>query len=182
MVRDLLANRDPIGIAQSPGYVVTVLAAWCCYIFALVVVRLASRRRWVQKCLDYKNRHGAKLSEFALNLSMSSLGMSSVIVALGTQMTPLWIWGPVFGLTASFGGGIVCNLICRAEVSVFKGDLFPEIVTLWTLLLSVFFIWEAHRVDRQEIHLAILVSLIGSLATRWFVVRMEWRDSSLKRQ
>ena len=59
-----------------------------------------------------------------------------------------------------------------------KGTFYAEIALVWGLILSVFLMWYANRLDYDptEISLAIVIVLIGALLTR--MAAFQWRVKS----
>ena len=85
----------------------------------------------------------------------------------------------VLAALAGAGGGIIRDAIRGDANNPFlKGTFYAEIALVWGLILSLFLMWYANRLDYDptEISLAIVIILIGALLTR--MAAFQWRVKS----
>jgi polar amino acid transport system substrate-binding protein len=166
VVRDLLLQREPLGVVRDPLALITVFAT---VLIGMVVIRVMSRfdagflARYAQS-----HRHlGTRLIEIFDAVGLASFTVVGVVVVLDTSAQPLWLWGPIAAaMTASFGG-LMRDLVRRDQVDAdLRGEFYPEIAILWGLALALFLQWEGGRLQPEEILLAVIVTLLGAFLTR----------------
>ncbi|MCY7285760.1 MAG: TRIC cation channel family protein [Cyanobacteria bacterium CAN_BIN43] len=108
-------------------------------------------------------------------LGLSTLSIIGVIVALETQSSPLWLWGPIFAAVTSAGGGIIRDMV-RADPNnpSLKGSFYPIIAIIWGFIFSMFIIWYSSRLNYypDEIFKAVMVIIAGSFITRVIAIFM----------
>jgi polar amino acid transport system substrate-binding protein len=173
VLRDLLVGREPIAILASP---LPLLLVFGTVLGGFVVVRSAAilrRSRLGGRVADRVAAHpvGRQLYEFCDAIGLAAFTVTGVAVAISTYAQPLWIWGPLLaGLTAA-GGGILRDLVRQAGgIASLKTSFYGEVPLLWGLLLSVYLLWEGTDLDHREFAVAIVVTVVGALATRIAVV------------
>jgi polar amino acid transport system substrate-binding protein len=166
VMRDLLLQREPIGIVRNP---LSLLAVFATVLAGMVVIRVMSRLN-AGLFGDYARAHrrlGARLIEILDAVGLAAFTVVGVVVVLDTSAHPLWLWGPIAAaLTASFGG-LMRDLVRRDQVDAdLRGELYPEIAIVWGLALALFLQWEGTRLQPDEIRLAVIVTLLGAFLTR----------------
>jgi len=163
IVRDLLLQREPLGIVQNPEALLTVFGT------VLVVIKTIPRIRagLLTKYLQSHARLGTRLIEVFDAIALAAFTVVGVVVALDTSAQPLWLWGPIAAvLTASFGG-LMRDLFRHDRVIAnLRGELYPEIAVVWGLALAIFLEWEGERLQPDEIKLGVIVTILGAFLTR----------------
>jgi polar amino acid transport system substrate-binding protein len=182
MIRDLVVNRETVGVLANPAYVlaviVTVLAGYLGFY-------LADRMGWASRrdgisANDSDDRIVRKVSlntpiAFFDALGLAAFTVIGVVVAVESKSNPLWLWGPLLAALTGAGGGIARDVI-RADANnpFLKGTFYAEVALIWGSMLSLFLMWYANSLDYKpaEISLAVVVTLIGALLTRMAVFHM----------
>src|SRR6516164_3183599 len=165
VVRDLILQREPLGIVRDPAALLTVFGTVLAGTF--IIKSMSYVRGGFTKRLASSAHLGTRFIELFDAVALAAFTVVGVIVALDTTAQPLWLWGPIAAvLTASFGG-LMRDLFRRDRILAnLRGELYPEIAAVWGLALALFFDWEGARLQTDEIRLAVIVTLVGAFLTR----------------
>jgi polar amino acid transport system substrate-binding protein len=165
-VRDLLLQRNPLGIVRDPEALLIVFAT---VLAGLVIIRAASLvPAWRPvKYLRARAGLGVRAIEVFDAIGLAAFTVTGVVVVLDTPAQPLWLWGPVAAAITSSFGGLIRDLFRRDRVVTdLRGELYPEIAAVWGLALSIFLQWEGERLQPGEIWLGVIVTIVGVFVTR----------------
>jgi polar amino acid transport system substrate-binding protein len=170
VVRDLMLQRDPLGIVRDPAALLTVLGT---VIAGMIVIKMLSRVRagLLMKQLEANTRLGNRLIETFDAVALAAFTVVGVVVVLDTRTQPLWLWGPIAAvLTGSFGG--VMRDLFRHDrvVANLRGELYPEIAAAWGLALALFLQWEGGRLQTDELRFGVIIALLGVFLTRMVAI------------
>ncbi len=168
VLRDLLVGRHPIGVMSSPVYLQlvlgTVLLAYAVGRVAAALPRLAPPslgRAWRERLFDLADAIG-----------LGTFSVVGVAVAVGTP-GPLWLWGPLLGAITGAGGGIIRDIIRGGgDVPNLKTGFYGEVALIWSFLLASWLEWRSAVIEREEVLLAVLVTVSGAVVTRMALLRM----------
>ena len=130
IVRDLLLQRDPIGIVRSPE---TLLIVFGTVFAGMVVIRVMSHGRAapVASYLQLHAQFGKRLVEVFDAVGLAAFTVVGVVVVLDTQARPLWLWGPIAAaMTGSFGGLMRDMFRHDRSGASLRGALYPEIAAI----------------------------------------------------
>jgi polar amino acid transport system substrate-binding protein len=166
VVRDLLLQREPLGIVRSPEALLTVFGT---VLAGMAVIKVMSRVKAgrLTKYLQSRPRLGPQLIEVFDAVALAAFTVVGVVVVLDTSAQPLWLWGPIAAvLTASFGGLMRDLFRHDRVVANLRGELYPEIAVVWGLALAIFLEWESERLQPDEIRLGVIVVILGAFLTR----------------
>ena len=166
VVRDLLLQRDPLGIVRSPEALLTVLGT---VLAGMAVIKVMSRAQAsvLTKYLQSWPRLGTQLIELFDAVALAAFTVVGVVVVLDTSAQPLWLWGPIAAVLTSSFGGLMRDLFRHDRVVAnLRGELYPEIAIVWGLALAVFLEWEGERLQPDEIRLGVIVTIVGAFLTR----------------
>jgi polar amino acid transport system substrate-binding protein len=166
VLRDLIVQREPLGVVRNPLYVLAVIAT---VLLGLALFKLASIGRAERLIKPFRARRalGAHLIEVCDALGLAAFTVLGVVVILDTSVHPLWLWGPISAVIGSSFGGLIRDMIRQdGELPSLKGQLFPEIAVAWGLAFSLFLGWEAERLQPEEIWLGVIVTIAGVFVTR----------------
>ena len=166
VVRDLLLQRDPLGIVRNPEALLIVFAT---VLAGLLVIKTVSHVRApaLAKYLQAHARLGSRLIEAFDAVALAAFTVVGVVVVLDTAARPLWLWGPIAAvLTGSFGGLMRDLLRHDRVVANLRGELYPEIAAVWGLAFAIFLEWEGERLQPEEIRLGVIVTILGVFLTR----------------
>jgi len=166
VVRDLLLQREPIGIVRNPEALLIVFAT---VIAGMIVIKFFSliRADRASKYLKSHGHLGTRLIEAFDAVGLAAFTVVGVVVALDTSAQPLLLWGPIAAaVTASFGG-LIRDVFRHDRVSAnLRGELYPEIAAVWGLAFAAFLQWEGERLQPDEIRVAVIVTILGVFLTR----------------
>jgi polar amino acid transport system substrate-binding protein len=186
ILRDLLVNRETVGVLASPAYlaavIVTVLTGYIGFQLAdrsgLVARWFCHRAGGADERLIQKINLNSAVAFFDA-LGLAAFTVIGVVVAVESKSNPLWLWGPLLAALTGAGGGIARDVI-RADANnpFLKGTFYAEISLIWGLLLSLFLMWYANLLDYKpaEISLAVVITLIGALLTRMAVFQLRMKS------
>jgi polar amino acid transport system substrate-binding protein len=175
VIRDLLFQREPLGIVRDPFVLLTIFGT---VIIGMLVIRISSfagAKRFVDS-LQSRGHFGTGLIQICDGLGLAAFLVIGVVVVLDTSVQPLWLWGPISaGITSSFGG-IMRDLLRRDIMAPkLQQELYPEIAVVWGLALSLFLQWEAERLQPEEIFLGVVVTIVGAFLTRMLAIALRLR-------
>jgi len=166
VARDLLLQREPIGIVRNPEALLIVFAT---VLAGMVVIRFFAliRADRATKYLKSRGHLGTRLIEVFDAVGLAAFSVVGVVVALDTSAQPLLLWGPIAAaITASFGG-LIRDVFRHDRVSAnLRGELYPEIAAVWGLAFAAFLQWEGERLQPDEITIAVIVTILGVFLTR----------------
>ena len=168
VLRDLLVARHPIGVMSSPIYLQlvlgTVLLAYALGRMAAALPRLAPPglgRAWRERLFDLADAIG-----------LGTFSVVGVAVAVGTP-GPLWLWGPLLGAITGAGGGIIRDIIRGGgDVPNLKTGFYGEVALIWSFLLASWLQWRSAVIEREEVLLAVIITVAGAVVTRMALLRM----------
>ncbi len=166
VVRDLVLQRDPLGVVRDPAALLTVFGT---VLAGMIVIKTMSRVHagLLMKRLEANALIGTRLIEMFDAIALAAFTVVGVVVALDTRAQPLWLWGPIAAvLTGSFGGLMRDLFRHDRVVANLRGELYPEIAAVWGLALALFLQWEGARLQTDEIRLGVIVTLLGVFLTR----------------
>jgi polar amino acid transport system substrate-binding protein len=166
VVRDLLLQRDPLGIVRTPEPLLTIFGT---VLAGMVVIKVMSRVQadLLPKYLQSRPRLGAQLIEVFDAVALAAFTAVGVVVVLDTSARPLWLWGPIAAVVTSSFGGLMRDLFRHDRlIANLRGELYPEIAVVWGLALAIFLEWEGERLQPDEIRLGVIVTILGAFLTR----------------
>jgi polar amino acid transport system substrate-binding protein len=166
VVRDLLLQRQPLGIVRAPEALLIVFGT---VFVGMVVIKAVSRIEAgsLAKRLQSHANRATLLIEMFDAIGLAAFIVVGVVVVLDTPAQPLWLWGPIAAVvTASFGGLIRDLFRHDRVVANLRGELYPEIAAVWGLALAVFLGWESERLQPDEIRWAVIITIAGAFLTR----------------
>jgi polar amino acid transport system substrate-binding protein len=170
VVRDLLLQRQPLGVVRDPVIVLTVFGTVMLGMAAIKITSLTGTQRFAQS-LQARRHVGTHLIETFDALGLAAFLVVGVVAVLDTSVHPLWLWGPISaGITSSFGSLMRDLLRHDPEIASLKGELYPEIAVAWGLAFSLFLEWEAERLQPEEIWLGVVATIAGAFLTRMLAV------------
>ena len=170
VVRDLLLQRDPIGIVRNPQ---ALLIAFGTVLAGMVAIRAMSHVRAapVASYLQGRAHIGKRLVEVFDALGLAAFTVVGVVVVLDTQARPLWLWGPVAAAINSSFGGLMRDMFRQDRLGAsLRGALYPEIAAIWGLLFALFLEWEGTRLQVDEIRWGVIVTIIAVFVTRMIAI------------
>jgi polar amino acid transport system substrate-binding protein len=170
VVRDLLLQRDPLGIVRNPEALLTVFGT---VVAGTLVIKTTRRLQSgvLAKHLQLRAHLGTRLIEVFDAIALAAFTVVGVVVVLDTLVQPLWLWGPIAAvITASFGGLMRDLFRHDREIANLRGELYPEIAAVWGLALALFLEWEGERLEPDEIRLAVIVTIMGVFLTRMVAI------------
>ncbi|HEY7301359.1 MAG TPA: transporter substrate-binding domain-containing protein [Xanthobacteraceae bacterium] len=166
VVRDLILQREPLGIVRSPEPLLTVFGT---VLAGMLVIKIMSRFQTdlVNKYLQSRSSPAVQLIEMFDAIGLAAFTVVGVVVVLDTSAQPLWLWGPIAAAVTSSFGGLIRDLFRHDRVTAnLRGELYPEIAVLWGFALAIFLQWEGERLQPDEISLGIIVTMLGAFSMR----------------
>lgn len=174
IIRDVLVNRPKLGIILSPIYAVGILVLVligfvCVWGYQLTFKRgVASENK---KETRWHREHVAKIRGWIIELldafGLAAYTVTGVIVALISQLDPLWLWGPFMAVLTTTGGGIMRDIIRgQKDIPTLKSDFYGEIAVIWGLVLSLALTWDAEMMSPETMLQWVLFVVVGNFITR----------------
>jgi polar amino acid transport system substrate-binding protein len=169
-VRDLLLQREPIGIVRNPEAILIVFATVLAGMIVVKFLALVHADR-ATKYLKSHGHLGTQLIKLFDAVGLAAFTVVGVVVALDTSAQPLLLWGPVAAAITSSFGGLIRDVFRHDRVNAnLRGELYPEIAAAWGLVFAVFLEWEGERLQPDEIRIAVIVTILGVFLTRMAVI------------
>lgn len=164
VMRDILINRDEVGIFLTPSYMY--------YIIIAVLVGFSAIR-----LLEYYNKNANEydqVTKFWDNIFIigDALGQAAFIVtgvciAIMARIEPIELWGPFFAFLTANGGSILRDLIrSKGNISCFDGTINAETSVVWGLIFSIYLDVNSHNPDPNSIRNVVIIVAVGSFCTR----------------
>jgi len=183
IIRDVLVNRPKLGIMLSPIYAVGILVS---VVIGFVIVwgyQLFFKRSTsgeTQAALKWHKKHVAKIRDWIIELldafGLAAYTVTGVIVALISQLDPLWLWGPIMAVLTTTGGGIMRDIIRgQKDIPTLKNDFYGEIAVIWGLILSLALTWDAEMMSPEVMLRWVLFVVSGNFITRIIVKMLDFK-------
>lgn len=177
IIRDVLVNRPKLGILLSPIYAVGILISVAIGFVLVWVYQLLFKRKEVNETKAEKQWHKervAKIRDWIIELldafGLAAYTVTGVIVALISQLDPLWLWGPFMAVLTTTGGGIMRDIIRgQKDIPTLKNDFYGEIAVIWGLVLSLALTWDAEMMSPESMLIWVLFVVVGNFITRMVV-------------
>ncbi|MBV8837696.1 MAG: transporter substrate-binding domain-containing protein [Alphaproteobacteria bacterium] len=178
VIRDLLLQRDTIGVVRNPQALLIVFAT---VMVGMLVIRLLQDVR-VDPLARHLKKHahiGVRIVELCDALGLAAFTVVSVVVVLDTAARPIWLWGPVAAAIGGSFGGLMRDLFRHDRVVTnLRGAFYPEIAVIWGLAFTLFLEWEGERLQPDEIKWGVIVAIVGCFLTRLVAIFRGWRGWS----
>ena len=176
IVRDLLLQREPIGIVRHPDILLVVFGT---VLAGMLVIRGAQLLQ--TRHLVLPTALASRSIEVTDAVGLAAFTVTGVVVVLDAGVQPLWLWGPIAAVLTSAFGGVMRDLFRHDRVVAnLRGELYAEIAFVWGLAFALFLDWEGDRLEPQEIVLGVVVTVAGAFITRMIAISRRtkgWRFS-----
>ena len=166
VVRDLLLQRQPIGLVQAPEALLVVFGTVFVGMVVIKAVSYVEAGSLTKRLRSHANK-AALLIEIFDAIGLTAFIVVGVVVVLDTPAQPLWLWGPIAAVVTGSFGGLMRDLFRHDRVVAnLRGELYPEIAAVWGLALAIFLGWESERLQPDEIRWAVIIAIAGAFVTR----------------
>jgi polar amino acid transport system substrate-binding protein len=177
IIRDVLVNRPKLGLMLSPIYAIGILISVLVGFVLVWTYQLLFTRKVVNETQSEKKwhqKHREKVVDWLVELldafGLAAYTVTGVIVALISQLDPLWLWGPIMAVLTTTGGGILRDVIRgRKDIPTLKSDFYGEIAIIWGLVLSLALTWNAEMMSPETMFNWIIFVVAGNFVTRVIV-------------
>lgn len=177
IIRDIMVNRPRLGIMLSPIYAIGILASVVIGFILVWTYQLLFKRKDVKETVSqhkWHQKHREKILDWFVELldafGLAAYTVTGVIVALISQLDPLWLWGPIMAVLTTTGGGILRDVIRgRKDIPTLKSDFYGEIAIIWGLVLSLALTWNAEMMSPETMFNWIIFVVAGNFTTRVIV-------------
>lgn len=171
LMRDVVLNRNPVGILQSPSYLLIVVAT--VFIGFIVIQLLTYYRKYYEIPGEIEDafRHHASITLTMTDaIGLAAFTVMGVMIALIAKANPLWLWGPFFAFLTGAGGGILRDMVSKTRyIESLEGEFYGELAIIWGFLLSVYILLSTNQAEPEYIEYAIIVTILGVFISRLFV-------------
>ncbi|MDX6751827.1 TRIC cation channel family protein [Geminicoccaceae bacterium 1502E] len=172
-LRDLLVGREPLGVLASPLYLGLVIGTVLAGFLVVRLVHLAERRCGRPLALRSPARQRARrhLYEVSDAIGLAAFTVTGVAVAISSRTEPLWLWAPLLAMLTGAGGGILRDLVRRADrIDSLHDAFYAEVPLIWGFLLIAVLLLAGPTLDPDLFFMAVLVTIVGAFWTRLAVV------------
>ncbi|MGE0579460.1 TRIC cation channel family protein [Reyranella sp.] len=180
IVRDLLLQREPIGIVRHPD---TLLIVFGTVLAGMLIIRGAALLQAGPSArhLVLPAALASRSIEVTDAVGLAAFTVTGVVVVLDAGVQPLWLWGPIAAVLTSAFGGLMRDLFRHDRVVAnLRGELYAEIAFVWGLAFALFLDWEGDRLQAQEIAFGVAVTVAGAFLSRMIAISHRtkgWRFS-----
>lgn len=111
-------------------------------------------------------------------IGLGSYTVVGVLVAFHVGTAPFLLWGPIFGVLSSCGGGILRDMLrAQANITQLKSEIYPEISLVWGGIYSLLISWidVGGHLPPVPVTLSGIAVMIGIFATRMIFVQTRLR-------
>lgn len=164
IIRDVIANRQEVGIFVAPSYVYSVLiVVFLGYVIMRILALLHTEAD--ENFVDRKFlKHVLILSDAAGQSAFITMG---VAVAVISRIEPIVLWGPFLAFLAASCGSIIRDMILNnGKVTCLNEEINIEVTILWGFLFSLFLDFSSYDPRPENINIAVIVTVIGSFVTK----------------
>jgi polar amino acid transport system substrate-binding protein len=177
IMRDIMVNRPKLGIMLTPIYAIGIFLSVLIGFVLVWAYQLLFNRKVVNETLSEKKwhvQHRAKIVDWLIELldavGLAAYTVTGVVIALISQLEPLWLWGPILAVLTTTGGGIMRDIIRgHKDIPTLKSDFYGEVAIIWGLILSLVFTWNVDLMSPEAMFKWIILVVIGSFTTRIIV-------------
>lgn len=164
IIRDILVNRNELGIFLTPSYMY--------YILIVVLIGFSAVR-----LLEFYNQHATEDSiilKFWDNIlvigdtiGQAAFIITGVTIVIMARIEPIELWGPFFAFLTANGGGIIRDLLRKThKIICLTGAINAEVAVIWGLFFSIYLDMSSFSPDPDGIKIAVMVTVLGAVATR----------------
>lgn len=164
IMRDVLVNRDEMGIFLTPTYMY--------YILIVVMIGFSAVRM-----LEYYNKQATEDSVIVKfwdnilvlgdTIGQASFVVTGVTIAVMSRIEPIELWGPFIAFLTANGGGIIRDLLRKThKIICLTGAINAEVAVIWGLIFSVYLDMNSHDPDPSGIRTAVIFVVLGAVITR----------------
>ena len=157
VMRDILINRDEVGLFLTPSYMY--------YILIVVLVGFSAVR-----LLEFYNKNANEdglIMKFWDNtlvlgdaLGQAAFIVTGVSIAIMARIEPIELWGPFFAFLTANSGGILRDLLRREHYIIcLNGTINAEVSILWGLIFSLYLDITSYNPDPTGIRNAVIIFL-----------------------
>ncbi len=177
IIRDVLVNRPKLGLMLTPIYAIGILCSVLIgfvgvWTYQLLFKRNVNNETALEQTWHQQRR--AKITDWLIEVldafGLAAYTVTGVVIALTSQLEPLWLWGPIMAVLTTTGGGIMRDIIRgKKDIPTLKSDFYGEIAIIWGIILSLVFTWNVDLMSPEAMFKWIIVVVIGSFTTRMLV-------------
>ena len=169
LMRDVIINRDTAAVLRSPISLFLVVGL---VLITAVLIRILPKVGKLPKSFNI-----GPLVDVLDAIALSAYTVVGVIVAVETGCEPLLLWGPMLSALTVAGGSILRDVVRGdSQHPTLRHTLYAEIALFWGLMLALFinYYTKATTYDPWSLEVAILVTMLGALATRLLAIVWKW--------
>lgn len=177
IIRDVFVNRPKLGILLTPIYALGIFALVMMGFVAVWLYQLLIQKKDTSVTSNnsaWDQRHTTRIRDWLIEIldafGLAAYTVTGVIVALISQLDPLWLWGPIMAVITTTGGGILRDII-RGEKDIpsLKSDFYGEIAIIWGLTLSLALTWDSEMMSPETMFRWVIFVVAGNFITRILV-------------
>lgn len=177
ILRDIMVNRPKLGIMLSPIYAIGILVSVLVGFVLVWTYQLLFKCNAVNETPAEKKwhqQHRAKIMDWLIEVldavGLAAYTVTGVVIALISQLEPLWLWGPMMAVVTTTGGGIMRDIVRgQKDITTLKNDFYGEIAIIWGVILSLVFTWNVNLMSPEAMFKWIILVVVGTFITRIFI-------------
>lgn len=181
VMRDLLINRDKVGILVTPSYLYIIFVIVICGFATIKLLENYNRDSNTDQTLI---KFWSNLLVICDALGQASFIVTGVAIAMMGRIDPITLWGPFFAFLTANGGGILRDMLKKdRNIDCIHGDLNAEISVIWGLIFALFLSAGAYDPDPTKIDYMVTFVVLGAFVSRllahyYKVPNLRFRTSS----
>ncbi|OJV46467.1 MAG: hypothetical protein BGO28_02685 [Alphaproteobacteria bacterium 43-37] len=167
IMRDVIAQRTPLGIVKSPSYLFIVVAVVVVAFVIMNIYKLFFSSAKVHASKQKLNEIGNNIIQVCDAIGLGAFTVVGVTVAVIVKADPLWFWGPLLAAVTGVGGGFARDLLRSYEKrSCLTGEFYAEIALIWGLIFAIIMQTQTEEVNTENIIYAVVFAAAGAAITR----------------
>lgn len=164
IMRDILINRDEVGIFLTPSYMYYIIIVVLVGFFAIRLLEYYNKRANED---DQITRFWDNVLVLGDALGQAAFIVTGVCIVIMARIEPIELWGPFFAFLTANGGGMLRDLLRKKHYIIcLNGAINAEVSIVWGLIFSIYLDINSHHPDPHSIRNVVIVVAIGAFLTR----------------
>ncbi len=167
IMRDIIAQRTPLGIVKSPSYLFIVVAVVVAAFLIMNIYKFFFTSGKTHLSKQKLHEIGNNIIQVSDAIGLGAFTVVGVTVAVIVKADPLWFWGPLLAAVTGVGGGFARDLLRSYEKrSCLTGEFYAEIALIWGLIFAIIMQAQTEEVNSENIIYAVVFAAAGAAITR----------------
>lgn len=160
IMRDILVGKIPAFLKDATYIYIILYVAFIGFILSKIHAAFIKKYPFYYLFVKKCNPYTVVLRVFIEAIALGAYTIIGVGVAVEMEFAPLWLWGPLFGVLTSCGGGVLVSCLKNnKEKGALQGSLDPEVSIIGGIGFSIFLLWQIDRLNPEEVFIGVIVTI-----------------------